>query len=87
MQNNTTTPDYGHLYDIIAKRMGSRRLKPETIPDDYVRKIPAAGRWGANSQPWEVIVAKCAGGLARPWSGDLACGDRSRTSCTTTTMT
>jgi hypothetical protein len=58
MQSNTTTPDYGLLYDIIAKLMGIRRLKLETIPDDYVRKIPEAGRWGANSQPWEVIVVK-----------------------------
>jgi nitroreductase len=61
MTKNTETPDYDHLYDILAKRMSIRRLKPDSIPDDYVHKILEAGRWamsGANSQPWEFVVVK-----------------------------
>ena len=61
MTKNTTTPDYDQLYDIIARRMSIRRLKPDPIPDDYVQKILEAGRWamsGANSQPWEFVVVK-----------------------------
>jgi nitroreductase len=51
MPTNTTTPDYGHLYDFIAKRMSIRRLKPDPIPDDYVRKILEAGRWAMSGEP------------------------------------
>jgi nitroreductase len=61
MTKNTETPDYDHLYDILAKRMSIRRLRPDPIPDDYVHKILEAGRWamsGANSQPWEFVVVK-----------------------------
>src|SRR5579871_5732605 len=61
MTKNTETPDYDHLYDILARRMSIRRLKPDPIPDDYVHKILEAGRWamsGANSQPWEFVVVK-----------------------------
>ena len=68
MTKNTETPDYDHLYDILAKRMSIRRLKPDPIPDDYVHKILEAGRWamsGANSQPWEFVVVKDETGQAR----------------------
>jgi nitroreductase len=61
MTKNTETPDYDHLYDILARRMSIRRLKSDPIPDDYVHKILEAGRWamsGANSQPWEFVVVK-----------------------------
>jgi nitroreductase len=61
MTSNTETPDYDHLYDIVARRMSVRRLKTDPIPDEYVTKILEAGRWamsGANSQPWEFIVVR-----------------------------
>ena len=61
MTTNSETTDYDHLYDIVARRMSVRRLKPDPIPDDYVRKVIEAGRWamsGANSQPWEFIVVR-----------------------------
>jgi nitroreductase len=61
MPVNSETPDYDHLYDIITRRMSVRRLKPDPIPDDFVKRIIEAGRWamsGANSQPWEFIVVR-----------------------------
>ena len=39
MTKNTSTPGYDHLYDILARRMSVRRLKPDPIPDDYVHRI------------------------------------------------
>lgn len=57
----TTRPDYDHLYDIITKRMSIRRLKPEPIPDDYVRNILEAGRsaaLGATHSPGSSLSSK-----------------------------
>src|SRR5205809_7759661 len=56
-----TTAGYDLLYDVIRRRSSIRKLKPDPIPDEYINKILAAARWamsGANSQPWEYIVAK-----------------------------
>jgi hypothetical protein len=56
-----TTASYDLLYDIIRRRSSIRKLKPDPIPDEYIKKILEAGRWamsGANSQPWEYIVVK-----------------------------
>lgn len=44
---------------ILRRRMSTRRLKPDPLPEGAVEKILEAGRWamsGANGQPWEYIV-------------------------------
>jgi 5,6-dimethylbenzimidazole synthase len=56
-----TTAGYDLLYDIIRRRSSIRKLKPDPIPDEHIKRIVEAGRWamsGANSQPWEYIVVK-----------------------------
>jgi nitroreductase len=57
----SSTKDYDQLYDLLARRMSVRQLKPDPIPEDYITKILEAGRWamsGANSQPWEFLVVR-----------------------------
>jgi 5,6-dimethylbenzimidazole synthase len=53
------TPDYEVLIDVIKRRMSTRRLKPDPLPEGAIEKILEAGRWamsGANGQPWEYVV-------------------------------
>ncbi len=53
--------DYENLLSIVKERRSCRRFKPDSIPDDYVKKIIDMARWapsGANSQPWEFLVVK-----------------------------
>src|ERR1044072_6630872 len=54
-----TPPCYELRYAIIRRLSSIRKLKSDTIPEEYIEKILEAGRWamsGANSQPWEYIV-------------------------------
>lgn len=53
--------DYDTLYSIMAKRMSTRRLKRDPLPDGMIEKVIEAGRWamsGGNGQPWEFVVVK-----------------------------
>ena len=53
--------DYENLLSLVKERRSCRRFKPDSIPDDYVKKIIDMARWapsGANSQPWDFIVVK-----------------------------
>jgi nitroreductase len=46
---------------LVHKRRSCRQFKPDSIPDEWVKKILEAGRGamsGANAQPWEFIVVK-----------------------------
>ena len=48
------TPDYEVLIDVIKRRMSTRKLKPDPLPEGAIEKILKAGRWamfGANGQP------------------------------------
>ena len=53
------TPQYEMLMDLLQRRMSTRRLKSDPLPEGAIDKILEAGRWamsGANAQPWEYIV-------------------------------
>jgi 5,6-dimethylbenzimidazole synthase len=53
------TPQYEMLMDTLGRRMSTRKLKPDPLPEGAIQKILEAGRWamsGANAQPWEYIV-------------------------------
>ena len=60
-QTMQSIADYELLLDLIKRRASIRKLKPDPIPDEYIRMIVEAGRWamsGANSQPWEYVIVK-----------------------------
>jgi len=49
------------VFDIIHTTRAMRRLKPDPVPDDLVRKILEAGvaaANGGNSQRWRFLVIK-----------------------------
>ena len=53
--------DYDTLLELVRNRISVRKLKPDPIPDEYVKQILEIGRWamsGANGQPWEFVVVK-----------------------------
>ena len=53
------TPQYEMLMDLLQRRMSTRKLKPDPLPEGAIEKILDAGRWamsGANAQPWEYVV-------------------------------
>lgn len=53
------TEQYDTLIEVIKRRMSTRKLKPDPLPEGAIEKILEAGRWamsGANGQPWEYIV-------------------------------
>jgi nitroreductase len=53
------TPQYEMLMDLLQRRMSTRKLKPDPLPEGAIEKILEAGRWamsGANAQPWEYLV-------------------------------
>jgi nitroreductase len=61
IQPGTATQDYELLLDLVKRRASIRNLKPDPIPDEYIRLVLEAGHWamsGANSQPWEYVVVK-----------------------------
>src|SRR5215217_4767487 len=50
-----------NLFDIIGTTRAMRRLKPDPIPDELIRKILEAGvcaASGGNRQPWRFLVVK-----------------------------
>jgi nitroreductase len=49
------------LYDALSTTRAVRRLRPDAVPDEVIRRIIEAATWaptGANAQPWRVIVVK-----------------------------
>jgi nitroreductase len=49
------------LFDIIQSTRAMRRLRPDPVPDDLIRKILEAGvcaAHGANRQTWRFLVVK-----------------------------
>lgn len=49
------------LYEAMSTLRAVRRLKPDPIPDDVIRRVLQAATWaptGANVQPWRVIVVR-----------------------------
>jgi nitroreductase len=66
------------LYAAMSTTRAVRRLKPDPIPDDVIKRIIEAATWaptGANLQPWRVIVVRDADKKRRmqelyagPWS-------------------
>ena len=49
------------LYEAMSTTRAVRRLKPDPIPDDVIKRVLRAATWaptGANVQPWRVIVVR-----------------------------
>jgi nitroreductase len=49
------------LYEGMRTTRAVRRLRPDPVPDDVIRRIVEAATWaptGGNAQPWRVIVVK-----------------------------
>src|SRR5258708_38950565 len=49
------------IYETMRTLRAVRRLKPDPIPDDVLRRVLEAATWaptGANRQPWRIVVDK-----------------------------
>ncbi len=49
------------IYEAMSTLRAVRRLKPDPIPDDVMRRVLEAATWaptGGNRQPWRIIVVK-----------------------------
>lgn len=49
------------LYEAMRTLRAVRRLRPDPVPDDVLRRVLEAATWapsGGNRQPWRVIVVK-----------------------------
>jgi nitroreductase len=49
------------VYEALSTLRAVRRLKPDPIPDDVLRRVLEAASWaptGGNRQPWRVVVVK-----------------------------
>src|SRR2546426_1185760 len=49
------------IYETMRTQRAVRRLRPDPIPDDVLRRVLEAASWaptGGNVQPWRVIVVK-----------------------------
>ena len=49
------------LYEAASTTRAIRRLKPDPIPEDVLKRVLTAATWapsGANQQPWRVIVVR-----------------------------
>jgi nitroreductase/alkylhydroperoxidase family enzyme len=49
------------LYEVASTTRAVRRLRPDPLPDDVLRRVLRAATWapsGANLQPWHVIVVR-----------------------------
>src|ERR1700683_2274099 len=49
------------LYEAMRTLRAVRRLRPDPIPDDVLRRVLEAATWaptGGNRQPWPVILVK-----------------------------
>ena len=54
-------PQGTELFEIIHSTRAMRRLKPDPVPDDLIRKILLAGQAaasGGNNQRWRFLVLK-----------------------------
>jgi hypothetical protein len=54
-------PEGTDLFEIIHTTRAMRRLKPDPVPDELIRKILLAGQAaasGGNTQPWRFLVLK-----------------------------
>ena len=54
-------PDGTDLFDIMQTTRSMRRLKPDPVPDELIRKILEAGACaanGGNTQRWRFLVVK-----------------------------
>ena len=54
-------PEGPDLFDIVGTTRAMRRLKPDPVPDELIRKILQAGVCaanGANTQRWRFLVVK-----------------------------
>ena len=50
-----------NLYEAMSTLRAVRRLKPDPIDDDVLRRVLEAATWaptGGNVQPWRVLVVK-----------------------------
>ncbi len=59
-QTSAPQPDFG-LYEAMSTLRAVRRLRPDPIPDDVLRRVVQAACWaptGGNQQPWRVIAVK-----------------------------
>jgi nitroreductase len=57
----TTLPPSPELYQVMSTLRAVRRLKPDPIPDEVLRRVLQAACWaptGGNMQPWRVIVVR-----------------------------
>ncbi len=57
----TTTNDPTALLSVFAKRQTVRRYKADPVPDEHLRQILDAARWGPtcmNQQPWTFLVVR-----------------------------
>ena len=49
------------LYEAMSTTRAVRRLRPDPIPDDVIRRVVQAAIWGptgANAQPWRIVVVR-----------------------------
>lgn len=49
------------LYDAMKTLRAVRRLRPDPVPDDVLRRVLSAATWaptGGNVQPWRIIVVR-----------------------------
>ncbi len=49
------------IYDAMSTLRAVRRLRPDPIPDDVLRRVLEAATWaptGGNVQPWRVVVVR-----------------------------
>ena len=54
-------PEGADLFEIMHTTRAMRRLKPDPVPDESIRKILLAGQAaasGGNTQPWRFLVLK-----------------------------
>ena len=52
---------YADLLSMVKRRRSCRRFLPDPVSDELVQEIIEVAPWapsGANSQPWDFIVAK-----------------------------
>ena len=58
--NDSVAPDLG-LYDAMSTLRAVRKLRPDPIPEDALRRVLEAASWaptGGNVQPWRVVVVR-----------------------------
>src|SRR5260370_10523701 len=49
------------IYETMRTLRAVRKLKPDPIPDDVLRRVLEAATWaptGGNVQPWRIVVVK-----------------------------